>query len=224
VAASPAKSLAANPRPFRDRATELLAKRIIDIAGSAVLLALSAPVIVACAVLIRLYDGGPVFHRRRVVGTTGAFHAFKLRTMCVDADEVLESDPKLRKSFSRNFKLKQDPRVTPVGRVLRRFSIDELPQLWNVLRGQLSLVGPRMISPAELAKFGESGWIFRAVKPGVTGYWQTARQLEGGYPQRVEMELDYVENWSLALDWRILMKTPLRVLRGAGDRSTWRTY
>jgi lipopolysaccharide/colanic/teichoic acid biosynthesis glycosyltransferase len=131
-----------------------------------------------------------------------------------DADKTLERDGWLRQQFSVNFKLKNDPRVTRVGAVLRRFSLDELPQLWNVLRGEMSLVGPRMISPAELEKFGDAAWIFHCVKPGLTGYWQVQGRTEAGYDERIRMELWYAENRSLALDLMVLLKTPMRVLRG----------
>lgn len=188
----------------------------MDVLGSGLLLLLLAPVIAVIALLIKLHDGGPVIYRRRVVGLRGEFDAFKLRSMRVDADELLRRDPALRAEFQQNFKLKNDPRITPVGRILRKFSLDELPQLVNVFRGQMSLVGPRMIAPAELKKFAGSGWIFHHMKPGLTGYWQVYGRQEVSYARRVEMELFYVEHWSLLLDCKILMTTPLAVLRGAG--------
>jgi lipopolysaccharide/colanic/teichoic acid biosynthesis glycosyltransferase len=191
-------------------------KRAMDVAGATFLLILTAPVIATLALLVKLQDGGPVIHRRRVVGPEGEFDAFKLRSMRVDADEILRRDPALRREFEVNFKLKDDPRVTAVGTFMRRTSLDELPQLWNVLTGEMSLVGPRMITPAELKKFGEAGWIFRCVKPGLTGYWQIQGRQEISYENRVAMDLFYVQNWTLALDLKILVKTPLRVLRGAG--------
>src|SRR6185437_15789616 len=113
-------------------------KRLFDIAGASVLLVLFAPVIVLCAVLIKLQDRGPVFHRRRVVGPGGEFDAFKLRSMKVDADQILERNPALKKEFEVSFKLKNDPRITPLGNFLRKSSLDELPQLWNVLKGEMS--------------------------------------------------------------------------------------
>jgi lipopolysaccharide/colanic/teichoic acid biosynthesis glycosyltransferase len=189
-------------------------KRAIDLAGATFLSVFTLPLLLLCAVLIALEDGPPVIHRRRVVGLHGTFDAFKLRSMRADADEILGRDARLRQEFSVNFKLKDDPRVTRMGAMLRRFSLDELPQLWNVLRGEMSLVGPRMISPAELEKFGGAGWIFECVKPGLTGHWQVQGRTEAGYAERVRMELWYAENRSLALDLMILLKTPLRLLRG----------
>lgn len=191
-------------------------KRSLDVMVSAGLLILLSPVIAILAFLIKVQDGGPVFYRRRVVGPKGEFDAFKLRSMRVDADEILERDPSLRRQFEVNFKLKDDPRVTPLGAVLRKASLDELPQLWNVLAGEMSLVGPRMITPAELEKYGAAGWIFRFLKPGLTGYWQIHGRQEVSYDKRVEMDLFYVTHWSLSLDFKILVKTPTRIVRGAG--------
>ena len=192
-------------------------KRLIDLFGAAVLLLLSLPLVFVFACLIKLEDGGPVLYRRRVVGMSGAFDAFKLRSMRVGAEQILERDTELRQQFQLNFKLRNDARVTRTGAVMRRFSVDELPQLWNVLRGEMSLVGPRMISPAELKKFGEAEWIFNSVKPGLTGYWQISGLHELGYEDRVKKELWYTQNRSLGLDLMILLKTPLRVLRGMGE-------
>ncbi len=191
-------------------------KRALDVVASASLLVLLSPLIAILGVLVKFQDGGPVFYRRRVVGSKGDFDAFKLRSMRVDADEILERNSSLREEFEVNFKLKDDPRITPVGAILRKASLDELPQLWNVLRGEMSLVGPRMITPVELEKYGAARWIFRFVKPGLTGYWQIQGRQEVSYDKRVEMDLFYVNHWSLWLDFKILMKTPIRVVRGSG--------
>jgi lipopolysaccharide/colanic/teichoic acid biosynthesis glycosyltransferase len=191
-------------------------KRIVDVGVSGVFLILLSPMVAVLALLIKLQDRGPAFHRRRVVSPEGEFDAFKLRTMVVDADNILESNPSLRREFEINFKLKSDPRVTPIGAVLRKSSVDELPQLWNVLMGEMSMVGPRMITPAELEKYGAAGRIFRFVKPGITGYWQIQGRQEVTYEDRVQMDLYYVSHWSLWLDFKILIKTPISVLRGTG--------
>jgi lipopolysaccharide/colanic/teichoic acid biosynthesis glycosyltransferase len=191
-------------------------KRCCDVVVASVLLFLISPVLAVLGLLIKLQDSGPVFHRRRVVGPSGEFDAFKLRTMRVDADDILNRSPSLRQEFEVNFKLKNDPRVTRLGVVLRKASLDELPQLWNVLRGEMSLVGPRMITREELEKYGSAGWIFQCVRPGLTGYWQIQGRQEVSYAQRVEMDLFYVTHWSLLLDLKILFKTPIRVVRGRG--------
>lgn len=192
---------------------------MLDLIGAAVLLLVLSPLIVLIALLIKLEDRGPIIYRRRVVGLRGEFDAFKLRSMFVDADTMLQRDPRLRAEYERNFKLKSDPRITRVGRIIRRFSLDELPQLINVVKGEMSLVGPRMITPAELEKFAEAGWIYREMKPGLTGYWQVYARQEVSYARRIEMELYYAQHWSLLLDFKILMKTPLAVFRGAGAYS-----
>jgi len=191
-------------------------KRVLDVTMASILLLLCLPVIAVVALLIKCQDGGPVLYRRRVVGTGGEFDAFKLRSMFVGADRTLDENLPLRAAFRQNFKLKDDPRITRFGRVIRRLSLDELPQLFNILTGQMSLIGPRMITSEELEKFGEARWIFRKMKPGLTGYWQVYGRQDVSYARRVEMELYYAENWSLRLDLKILMKTPLAVLRGAG--------
>ncbi len=191
-------------------------KRAIDLGGAALLLALSTPIVFVLALRIKSHDGGPAFFRRRVIGPKGEFDAFKLRTMRPDADDVLRGDPELCRQFEVNFKLKNDPRVTSIGATLRRTGLDELPQLWNVLKGEMSLIGPRMITPMELKKYGDAGWIFAEMKPGLTGYWQTSGDQQAGYDRRIKMDLFYVENWSLWFDLKILIKTPARVLRGSG--------
>jgi lipopolysaccharide/colanic/teichoic acid biosynthesis glycosyltransferase len=200
----------------RVRGVAAFAKRTLDIAVSLPVLVLLLPVLMVLALLIKLQDKGPAFYRRRVVGLDGSFDALKLRTMRADADELLNKNANLRREFEVNFKLKNDPRVTRLGAALRRTSLDEIPQLWNVLRGDMSLVGPRMISPAELKKYGEDCWIFRAVKPGLTGFWQVEARQPASYQKRVAMDLFYVRNWSFLLDLKILMKTPLRIIRGSG--------
>jgi exopolysaccharide production protein ExoY len=191
-------------------------KRLIDIVGSLLLLTLSAPLIAVCALLIKWQDGGAAFYRRRVVGPNGEFDAFKLRTMRPDADAILQQSPNLRREFELNSKVRNDPRITALGGWLRKLSLDECPQLWNVLRGEMSLVGPRMITLDELKRYGEADWIFHATKPGLTGFWQVQGRQEIPFEQRVQMDLFYVQNWSLGLDCKILLRTPLVVFRGVG--------
>ena len=193
-----------------------LLKRTLDVLGSSILLVLLSPMIAVCALLIKFQDGGPVFHRRRVVGPDGEFDAFKLRTMCQHADVILQRDRSLKLEFELNSKLRNDPRITRLGAWLRKLSLDECPQLWNVLRGEMSLVGPRMITLEELKRYGEAGWIFRAIKPGLTGFWQVQGRQEVSFEQRVQMDLFYVRNWSLGLDCKILLRTPWVVVRGVG--------
>jgi len=133
-----------------------------------------------------------------------------------DADTILAADPILKAKFEQNFKLKNDPRLTRVGSFLRKCSLDELPQFFNVLKGQMSLVGPRMITRAELEKYGESKELLLTVKPGITGYWQVNGRQEVSYDERIRMDMYYIENWSLWMDVKILLRTPLKVLQKQG--------
>jgi lipopolysaccharide/colanic/teichoic acid biosynthesis glycosyltransferase len=193
-----------------------LVKRCIDVAVSTALLVLLLPVFAVVGFLIFCDDGFPIIYRRRVVGLTGNFDAFKFRTMVRNADAILAATPRLKAEFECNFKLKRDPRVTRIGRILRRYSLDEIPQLLNVLRGQMSLVGPRMITEAELGKYGAQKHLVRSVKPGLTGYWQVRGRQNVSYEERVAMDAHYITQWSLGLDLRILAETPRKVFKGEG--------
>ena len=191
-------------------------KRTIDLIGSLLLLVTLSPLFLAIALVIQMIEGSPILHRRRVLGPKGEFDAFKFRSMHRDADRILQNDPRLQASFRENFKLKTDPRVTRIGSFLRKTSLDELPQLFNVLMGQMSLVGPRMITAPELAKYGEYQNLLLTVKPGLTGSWQVNGRQDVSYAERVRMDLDYIRNWSLKTDLELLLLTPLRVIRGSG--------
>jgi lipopolysaccharide/colanic/teichoic acid biosynthesis glycosyltransferase len=191
-------------------------KRLVDAVGSAVGLALLLPLFAVIALLIKFEDGGPIVYRRRVVGRKGEFNAYKFRSMCPTADARLQSNPAMLAEFTRNFKLVNDPRVTRIGTLLRSTSLDELPQLVNVLAGQMSLIGPRMITRAELVKYGESTPMLLTVRPGMTGYWQTQGRQKASYEERVRMDMHYIRNWSLLLDLKILLKTPWAVLKREG--------
>lgn len=191
-------------------------KRTIDILGAVFGLLILFPVLLLVALLVKFQDGGSIFHRRRVVGPKGPFDAFKFRSMRPDADAILLNDGSLQERFQENFKLTNDPRITKLGVVLRKYSVDELPQLWNVVLGQMSLVGPRMITAAELQKYGDSKQILLAVKPGLTGYWQVNGRQGVDYTQRVQMDLYYIKNWTLRFDLQILLKTPTAVLKATG--------
>ena len=194
----------------------LAAKRTIDFFGAGVALVLLSPTFLLIALLIKLQDGGPIIHRRRMVCMDGDFFLFKFRSMCYDADSVLKKDPELWAEFQKNYKLVNDPRITALGRFLRKYSLDELPQLVNVLMGQMSLVGPRSITHDELNKYGEMRHLLLTVKPGLSGYWQTEGRSRVSYEERVSMDIHYVQNWTLLWDLRILAKTPIAVLKADG--------
>jgi lipopolysaccharide/colanic/teichoic acid biosynthesis glycosyltransferase len=202
----------APPRPA------YVCKEIIDRMVAAGLLLLLSPLLIVIAVLVAATSSGSVLHRRRVVGRNGLeFDAFKFRTMVVDADVILRAHPELLREFGANMKLRADPRLTSAGAFLRRSSLDELPQLINVALGHMSLVGPRMIAPDEMAKFGDAIATRLAVKPGITGLWQVSGRQELAYDDRIRLDLHYIENWSLWLDFAILARTIPAVLsmRGA---------
>lgn len=198
------------------RKIERLLKTMIDQIGSGALLLLLSPIFCFVGAFVALDGGWPIIYRRRVVGTNGEFDAFKFRTMRKDADAILAADPILKAEFEQNFKLKNDPRLTRLGSFFRKASLDELPQLFNVLKGQMSLVGPRMITLAELEKYGESKKLLLTVKPGITGYWQVNGRQRVSYVERVRMDVYYIQNWNLWMDIRILLQTPLKVLRKEG--------
>ena len=177
---------------------------------------LLAPLLALIALTVLIADGAPLIHRRRVIGVRGEFNAFKFRTMRRDADSCLAADARMRSAFEKNFKLKSDPRVTRIGRLLRKYSLDELPQLVNVCAGQMSLVGPRMITAPELEKYGAFQAALLTVRPGLTGYWQVYGRQEVSYEERVRMDMYYIQNWSLWMDLHLLLLTPWRVIRGRG--------
>lgn len=191
-------------------------KDCIDLTVATIFILILSPLFVVLGLLVALDDGWPIIYRRRVLGKNGEFDAYKFRSMKRNADAILAKDDALRSEFERNFKLKNDPRLTRIGVLLRKSSLDELPQFFNVLRGQMSLVGPRIICPAELEKYGEHRQLLLTVKPGLTGYWQVNGRQEVNYEERVRMDLHYIQNWSLAMDLRILLKTPRAVLKREG--------
>jgi len=192
-------------------------KDVMDYVLAAVGLVLISPLLLILALIVRLDSPGPILYRRRVLGRGGSeFDAFKFRTMFVNGDEILAAYPDLQARLQRDEKLKDDPRVTRSGRWMRRFSLDELPQLLNVLRGQMSLVGPRMISPPELARYGEYAQERLTVKPGLTGLWQVSGRAETAYQDRVRLDIQYIRAWSLWLDLKLLLLTIPAVLKGRG--------
>ena len=199
-----------------NHAVQRLCKDCLDLVGAAVLIVSLSPLFLAIGTLVALESGWPIIYRRRVVGIRGEFDALKFRSMRHDADAILAANAILKAEFERNFKLKNDPRLTRVGSFLRKFSLDELPQLFNVLKGQMSLVGPRMVTRAELDKYGGNKELLLTVKPGITGYWQVNGRQEVSYQERVRMDVYYIENWSLWMDMKVLLKTPLKVLRKEG--------
>ncbi len=195
--------------PHRPSARHHAAKRAIDIVTAAVLLPLSAPVLLVAAIGIRLEDGGPVLYRHRVIGRYGVqTEVLKFRTMVPNAAQMLDSVAEINeREGGPLFKASNDPRVTRIGRILRDTSIDELPQLWDVLTGRMSLVGPRFAMPKEAAQFDEELQRRTVMRPGITGLWQTEARDNPSFSAYRRLDLLYVDNWSLGLDLAILANT-----------------
>ena len=196
-----------------------LVKRLTDVVLATLLLVLLAPVAVALAVLVKASSPGPVFFRQPRVGRGGRqFSLLKFRSMRLDAEDRLRRDPALYDAYlANNFKVPgRDPRLTPVGRQLRMMSVDEIPQLLNVLGGQMSLVGPRPVVPDELVLYGDMRPAYVAVRPGLTGAWQVSGRSRVGYPERAMIDYDYVSAWSFRGDIKILIKTVPAIVRAHG--------
>ena len=187
-------------------------KRILDLLVVVLGLPVLLPALLLVAFVVRFDSPGPVFFSHRRICRDGAFFSmWKFRTMCVNSSEVLEQyltrHPEARAEWNKTHKLRHDPRITPVGMFLRRYSLDELPQAWNVVRGQMSMVGPRPIVAAEVEKYGEFFEVYYRVKPGVTGLWQVSGRSKLTYAERVQLDCEYVRHWSLLRDLRILLTT-----------------
>jgi exopolysaccharide biosynthesis polyprenyl glycosylphosphotransferase len=193
------------------------AKRAFDATVAACALLVSLPVLVLAALSIKLDSRGPVIFRQRRVGRDGKpFEVLKLRTMTHDAERRLDELRQLNQSNGPIFKMRNDPRITRVGRVLRKFSIDEIPQLWNVLRGEMSIVGPRPALPAEMEAWDPDLHERLRVRPGITGMWQVHGRSNAEDGEYMRLDLYYVDNWSLLIDMVIVLKTIPVVLSGRG--------
>ena len=207
-----------------------IVKRAFDVVGATFGLILLSPIFVVTAIAIKIFDPGPVFYRHRRLSRAGAeVHMFKFRSMKqkfntdrrykgkteIEIFNLLDR-PDLAEEFEKNRKVRHDPRVSKIGDFLRRSSIDELPQLLNALKGDMSLVGPRPIVPAELERYGNQSGSFLALKPGITGLWQISGRSDVSYEDRVKLDIYYVENWSLLLDIKILLKTIVAITKRNG--------
>jgi len=192
-------------------------KFVLDYLLAIVSLIILAPFLVLIGFCIKISSPGPVLHRRLVMGLNGKqFYALKFRTMVINGDEVLDQHPDLKRELATNHKLKSDPRVTRIGAFLRRYSLDELPQLINVLRRDMSMVGPRMISPEEAPMYKQFVMNLLTVLPGITGLWQVSGRSDISYEERVRLDMVYVRNWSIWLDLQLLFQTLPAVLRAKG--------
>ena len=207
----------------RDSRRRLAAKRILDVIGASFGLLFFAPVILSVALAILVMDGRPVIYSHRRIGRSGRlFGCLKFRTMARNGDAVLAAhlahDPLARHEWETTRKLERDPRVGCFGRLLRRSSVDELPQFWNVLRGEMSLVGPRPIVEDERHHYGHHIAAYQAVRPGLTGAWQVSGRSDTTYEERVALDVTYVRERSTTLDLRIILRTVLVLLTARGAR------
>jgi exopolysaccharide production protein ExoY len=195
------------------------AKRVVDVVVASIALVVSAPVLVVLVILVKATSRGPAFYRPIRVGRHGStFRCLKLRTMVCDADQrlarLLEESPELADEFQRDQKLRADPRVTRVGRILRKTSLDELPQLFNVLRGDMSMVGWRPLAVGEPQRYGLDFDVVCQARPGITGAWQTSGRNDLDYAQRVEIDVQYVSSESTLRDIGIMARTVTQMLPG----------
>ena len=196
-----------------DHTLKLLLDYFITIPG----LLLIWPLLLVISLAVKLDSRGPVIHRRRVMGVNGReFDAYKFRTMHVNGDAILHQNPELLRDLAENHKLRVDPRITRMGYFLRKASLDELPQLINVLKREMSLVGPRIISTAEMAEYGDWGLNLLTTHPGITGLWQVSGRSDLSYTERVRLDMYYIRNWNIWFDVQILWQTIPAVIKGRG--------
>lgn len=195
-------------------------KRIFDIICCSIGLVISLPIFLIISIAIKLEDNGPIFYKHKRVGKNGKFiYLYKFRSMAINSQEILEKFSKEQKEeFEKNFKLENDPRITKVGNIIRKTSLDELPQLLNIIKGEMSLIGPRPVTTKELPKFGTNKKAILSVKPGLTGWWACNGRNDTTYKERVKLEKYYVDNMSLWLDIKCFFKTIISVLTKRGVR------
>ena len=208
---------------YRGHEPETGCKRFLDIVLASMALAFVFPLLLLVALLIRLQDGGRAMYAQRRFGRNGqTFMCYKLRSMVMDADarlqEILQTDPNARAEWEHTQKLTHDPRITPLGHFIRKTSIDELPQLINVLRGEMSLVGPRPIVESEINKYGEHYRDYCAVRPGITGLWQVEGRSNTTYEERVQLDVKYAHSRNFLGDIMIMLRTVPAVLFSRGAR------
>jgi exopolysaccharide production protein ExoY len=206
---------------WQERTVGGFAKRAFDVVAAGAALVFLAPLLVPVALLVRLHDGGPAVYRHKRIGRGGrAFECLKFRSMTCDADKVLaqhlRNNPAAALEWERGQKLRSDPRVTPVGRFLRATSLDELPQLFNVICGDMSLVGPRPVVADELNRYERARVHYLSARPGLTGLWQISGRNDTSYAQRVSLDKIYVTDWSLPRDIEIVLKTIPAVIAARG--------
>ncbi len=196
----------------------LIIKRIFDIVSSIIAIIVFSPILLLISLLIIKDGGGQVFFGHKRIGKNGKeIKVYKFRSMVINADEVFNNfTEEQKKEYYTNFKLENDPRITKIGSFLRKTSLDELPQLFNILKGDMSVIGPRPIVKKEIEKYGEYATKLFTVTPGLTGYWQANGRSHTSYEERIKMDMYYIDNASIGLDLKILLKTVFSVLKEEG--------
>lgn len=205
------------------KAAGSLGKRFLDIVLASMALVALAPFMIPIAFLIKRHDGGKALFVQNRIGLHGkVFRCYKFRSMVMDAqkqlDDLLARDPEAREEWDRDQKLRNDPRITRLGAFLRKTSLDELPQLFNILKGEMSIVGPRPIVRNEIARYGADFTFYSGVRPGLTGLWQVSGRSDTSYEERVALDVRYVQDWSLVQDVLIIARTVPAILKSKGAR------
>lgn len=203
---------------LKKRTPYRIVKRIMDVILATIGLVVLSPVFVIIALIIKLESKGPVFFKHTRIGENGKIiKLYKFRSMVKNAEDLIKTfTPEQMKEYKENYKLADDPRITKIGKILRKTSLDELPQLLNIIKGELSIIGPRPVVQDELEKYGANAERFLSVTPGLTGYWAANGRSCTSYEQRMEMELFYVDNLSLKMDIKVFFKTIISVIKREG--------
>lgn len=214
------KQLVKTTKEISNKKVYTYIKRVLDIILATIGLVILLPVFLILGIIIKIDSKGPVFFAHNRVGKNGkSFKMYKFRTMHKNAQDMIKDfNEEQMKEWKENYKLTNDPRITKVGNILRKTSIDELPQIWNIIKGDLSIIGPRPVIDEELEKYGENKEKFLSVTPGLTGYWQANGRSDTTYEERMQMELYYVDNISFKLDIKIFFKTIISVIKREGAK------
>lgn len=209
-----------NSKRTREKPVYDFIKRLFDIIFSLVAIVLLSPLILILCIAVKATSEGPVFFAHKRVGKGGkTISVYKFRSMVVNAEELIKQfTPEQKAEFKKNFKLDNDPRITKIGNFLRKTSLDELPQLFNILKGDISLIGPRPVTEKETQLYGNYRDMFLSVRPGLTGYWAASGRSSTSYKRRMAMEIYYVKNRSFVLDIKIFFKTIISVFKGEGAK------
>lgn len=195
-------------------------KRLFDIVLSVVAIILLSPILLILFIIVKATSKGPAIYKHKRVGKDGkTIYIYKFRSMVVDADKMIHNfTPEQKAEFEKNFKLENDPRVTKIGKFLRKTSLDELPQLFNILKGDIAFIGPRPVTQAETELYGSNRELLLSIRPGLTGFWASGGRSDTSYKRRRAMEIYYVKNRSFGFDIKIFFRTIITVFKGEGAK------